>query len=373
MAARRFFTVVTSVAAAGGFLLAPSVAVAAPAESGGAGSTVSESLPAQVEVDAGEQVGGPPVQEAQDGPETAEAQEVQAAEAAIQTDLTYLREIPIDGVAAFGTAYDFATLPTDVDRERLLFRFSGEGASVASGEILTSVGRWYIEPATLEVSFTPLSGYAGSVDALGFSVSGPGGTIAWGNLFVEIDDLELTTADGSAVLPRGSRATFTPLVDLVTPGQSPVLGVELVDPVGGPTMADSIEVPGEGTWRIDDSTGVITFDPLASFVGEVTPLGYAAWDENGNSARAVLRVTYEAPPVPRDAVVPVPLPTTAAPVPVAPIAPVTAAASTLPGHTSLARTGPASAPVVGTAAAALLLLGGSFVAIGRRGRLLGDD
>lgn len=110
------------------------------------------------------------------------------------------------------------------------------------------------------------------------------------------------------MLPRDARATFTPLRDLVTPGQSPVLGIELVDPVGGPTMADSIEVPGEGTWRVDDSTGVITFDPLASFVGEVTPLGYAAWDENGNSARAVLRVTYEAPPTPGDATVPVPPP-----------------------------------------------------------------
>lgn len=146
VAARRFFTVVTSVAVAGGFLLAPSIAVAAPVESGDAESTVTESLPAPVEVDAGEPVGALPVPEVQDVPETAEAQEVpeaaKAAEAAIQTDLTYLREIPIDGVAVFGTAYDFAILPTDVDRERLLFRFSGEGASVASGEILTSVGRW---------------------------------------------------------------------------------------------------------------------------------------------------------------------------------------------------------------------------------------
>ncbi|TGO06705.1 hypothetical protein [Serinibacter arcticus] len=214
--------------------------------------------------------------------------------------------IPIDGVADFGPASAFSPITQGVDPERVTYFFyaSGAGELVQSGELKTPEGVWSVDPVTTVVTFTPLPGYAGNVPALGVTasvVTMDGGSRAHGNLFVEIDDVELTARDGLDRVPVGWTAFFAPLVTLVTPGQSEVLGVELVDPIDGPTMADSVEVPGEGTWRIDDATGHITFEPLPGFAGPVTPLGYVAWDANGNNARALLRVELLVRPTASDA------------------------------------------------------------------------
>jgi len=56
---------------------------------------------------------------------------------------------------------------------------------------------------------------------------------------------------------------------------------------------DSLIVPGEGTWLVDNASGEVTFTPLAGFTGDPTPILYTVTDATGLvSNEASLTVGY---------------------------------------------------------------------------------
>ncbi|MBK1646966.1 hypothetical protein CKO25_20575, partial [Thiocapsa imhoffii] len=80
--------------------------------------------------------------------------------------------------------------------------------------------------------------------------------------------------------------------------------VTLVDPPAGSELSadgKTLVVPGEGTWTVDPTTGVITFRPEAGFLGDPTPVYYRIDDSAGvTSNRATVIVTYlSSDPAPR--------------------------------------------------------------------------
>ena len=73
---------------------------------------------------------------------------------------------------------------------------------------------------------------------------------------------------------------------------------KLVDPATGqPTDATSVTVEGQGTYTIDPTTGVVTFQPLPNFTGTATGVGVSltapvGQDKNGNPVTAKATTTY---------------------------------------------------------------------------------
>ena len=73
---------------------------------------------------------------------------------------------------------------------------------------------------------------------------------------------------------------------------------KLVDPATGqPTDATSVTVEGQGTYTIDPTTGVVTFQPLPNFTGTATGVGVSltapvGQDKNGNPVTATATTTY---------------------------------------------------------------------------------
>jgi CshA-type fibril repeat protein len=57
-------------------------------------------------------------------------------------------------------------------------------------------------------------------------------------------------------------------------------------------------VPGEGTYIVDPVTGVVTFDPLSSFMGDATPVAYQVADSQGQITNATIAVHVDPPPLP---------------------------------------------------------------------------
>lgn len=51
---------------------------------------------------------------------------------------------------------------------------------------------------------------------------------------------------------------------------------------------DELIVVGQGTWRVNATTGVITFTPLSSFVGNPTQISYNVKDAQGNTSNNAL-------------------------------------------------------------------------------------
>ncbi|AEH01679.1 Ig-like domain-containing protein [Lacinutrix sp. 5H-3-7-4] len=63
---------------------------------------------------------------------------------------------------------------------------------------------------------------------------------------------------------------------------------------------DTLVVPGEGTWVLDES-GNITFTPEPGFTGDPTPISYTVDDNDGNTSnQATVTITYSANPIAED-------------------------------------------------------------------------
>ncbi|WP_459744834.1 hypothetical protein, partial [Polaribacter sp. OB-PA-B3] len=100
--------------------------------------------------------------------------------------------------------------------------------------------------------------------------------------------------------------TLNPLTgagaDTDADGTIAVHTVSLIAPVGAtsitPASGDannvtSFAVPGEGTWSVDEASGVITFTPLAGFTEDPTPISYNVEDNDGNvSNNATVTIDY---------------------------------------------------------------------------------
>ncbi|WP_295420908.1 cadherin-like domain-containing protein, partial [Sulfurovum sp.] len=57
-------------------------------------------------------------------------------------------------------------------------------------------------------------------------------------------------------------------------------------------------VPSEGTWSVDEMTGVVTFNPENGYVGDPTAVQYTVEDEQGNPTTSEISINY--PPVAND-------------------------------------------------------------------------
>ncbi|WP_191072944.1 tandem-95 repeat protein [Mesoflavibacter profundi] len=73
--------------------------------------------------------------------------------------------------------------------------------------------------------------------------------------------------------------------------------VNLTDPsafdADGDGYNDTLVVPGEGTWVVDPTTGIITFIPESGFTDDPTPIGYTVEDNDGNvSNEATVSIDY---------------------------------------------------------------------------------
>lgn len=93
----------------------------------------------------------------------------------------------------------------------------------------------------------------------------------------------------SAVTSTGAgQATQT--VSLTVP---PLGAAYLIDDNGMPT--NSIVVPGEGTYTIDSTTGVVSFDPELGFTGTATGVAYGIEDAFGQTGQSTYTPTVTAP------------------------------------------------------------------------------
>ncbi|MFP3454158.1 hypothetical protein R0K30_21355, partial [Bacillus sp. SIMBA_154] len=57
-------------------------------------------------------------------------------------------------------------------------------------------------------------------------------------------------------------------------------------PAGSTIAADgkSVDVPGEGTWTVNPTTGAITFAPVAGFTADPTPISYTVDNLTGDTS-----------------------------------------------------------------------------------------
>ncbi|MFC7432810.1 MULTISPECIES: Ig-like domain-containing protein, partial [unclassified Agrococcus] len=177
-----------------------------------------------------------------------------------------------------------------LDPATLAFIDPATGAALAPGAplVVAGEGTWTIDGAT--VTFTPEAGFLGDPTVVAYQVADRSGDVVSAPITVTYaavanDDESLANEVGTVVevdVLANDEGDFDPA------------SVAIVDPATGAPLAAGapLVVAGEGTWSIDQATGVVTFTPEPGYGGDPTPIEYVATASNGDVVRATVTVTY---------------------------------------------------------------------------------
>ncbi|MEL6812976.1 MAG: Ig-like domain-containing protein, partial [Bacteroidota bacterium] len=175
---------------------------------------------------------------------------------------------------------------------------NGDGSVTVPGE-----GTWSYDDTTGELTFTPLATFTGNPSDITYTLT----QVATGNtdtavVNIEYDDqAPIATDDESTGNTNGDPVTIDILAnDTLEDGSTPAPGdvtvtLDETSVPGGILNGDgSVTVPGEGTWSYDDTTGELTFTPLATFTGNPSDITYTLTeDATGLSDTAVVNIEYD--------------------------------------------------------------------------------
>ncbi|MFT4300011.1 MAG: hypothetical protein QM597_10290, partial [Aeromicrobium sp.] len=155
--------------------------------------------------------------------------------------------------------------------------------------VVDGVGTWTVDTDTGEVTFTPEDGFVGETPSVSYVIENEDGTESYTSTMT-VDVWGEVTDDTATVDPGSDSVAVDVLandsVDGVVLDPS---SVRLVDPdTGG--LVDEVLVDGVGTWSVDTSTGVVTFTPVAGYVGEVPAISYVVDGDDGVTYTAEVSV-----------------------------------------------------------------------------------
>jgi CshA-type fibril repeat protein len=170
---------------------------------------------------------------------------------------------------------------------------------------ITGEGTYVLDPATGIVTFTALSSaMSGTKPSITYRVTDIVGQTATSTLTPIIPDPPAATNDVSSG-PYDTNQDISPLANdsfsSLTPAVKASLKLCGLDPLQTPNSCDktSLVVPNEGTYTLNSTTGVVTFDPLPSFTGTVaTAPTYQVADSLGRYVNATITPTVSAPDAP---------------------------------------------------------------------------
>ncbi|MBP6385482.1 MAG: DUF11 domain-containing protein, partial [Pseudarcicella sp.] len=145
--------------------------------------------------------------------------------------------------------------------------------------IVPGEGEWEVNASTGDITFKPEANYTGNPTPITYSIQDTEGntvtaTVTLTNSPVSpVADNDLSTGN-----TPGQNAIINILVGdslnnklQPTPAQ---VTVNLIAPLGGTVTGNVVSMPGEGTWTYNPTTGIITFDPIAGFTKDPTPITY---------------------------------------------------------------------------------------------------
>lgn len=150
-------------------------------------------------------------------------------------------------------------------------------------------GSYVLDPATGEITFTPVFGYSGVPAPVEFAEHDGHGNRVVGSYAVTVHAPaavvpDVLTSTGVGAQPQ-SRSVTLRTGDVLT----------LLD---GDAEVGEVEVRGQGTYLIDPATGTISFVPAPGFHGQATPVTYQVTDAYGQRSSATFTPTVELPAAP---------------------------------------------------------------------------
>ena len=176
--------------------------------------------------------------------------------------------------------------------------------------VTTDQGTYTVDPTTGEVTFTPVEGFVGTATPMKVSAkvtfndeSGNPVTVATENTYtptvygVQPSTDETTGKQGQPQTSKSGKDRFSELNTATnTPDGTNVDWSTAAYSLEGANAEGKVVVDGEGTYSIDPTTGVVTFEPLPTFTGKAkgvnVQVSVTATDSEGNKVPVTSKGKY---------------------------------------------------------------------------------
>jgi uncharacterized repeat protein (TIGR02059 family) len=158
----------------------------------------------------------------------------------------------------------------------------------------------YTVNANGTVTFDPLPTYTGTATAIRYQAADSLGQIENATITVTVRTPPNAVNDESSGNYDTNQVISPLLNDVDGSGTIDATTVKLCasGQVAPTCTSTSLTTAGEGTYTVNQTTGVVTFDPLPSFTGTATPIAYQISDSFGQTDSATITPTVGAPPLP---------------------------------------------------------------------------
>ena len=215
------------------------------------------------------------------------------------------------------TAVTFSPLTNDrdldgnLDPASVVFVNPPDGATLSDDSKTLTVpgeGDYAIDPASGEITFTPVANFNGTPTPVTYEVTDNDGATDTGEISITVNDINdpPVAEDDTATTDEDTAVTLSILEnDSDVDGNLVPGSVVFIDPPNGATLSDdskTLTVTGEGEYVVEDD-GRVTFTPVANFNGTPTPVTYQVADDDGATDTGEISLTVNDvndPPVAED-------------------------------------------------------------------------
>ena len=158
------------------------------------------------------------------------------------------------------------------------------GAEVDS--VTTPQGTYALDKANKTISFTPNKDFVGTATPVKVQIKDMNGTKVETTYTPTVTDVTMEGTPKETEAPQGKTQTGKPEFTISSPDVR-ITGYKLINPTTNtPVDDEEIDVPEQGTYRIDKTTGQVTFVPKAGYTGTADGIKVQATDENGETKDA---------------------------------------------------------------------------------------
>ncbi|MEM8772430.1 MAG: Ig-like domain-containing protein [Pseudomonadota bacterium] len=157
-------------------------------------------------------------------------------------------------------------------------------ASPGDSLFVAGQGTWSVDGTTGAITFTPIAGFTADPAPINYTVADVEGARS-GPASVTIDyAVQAPTANNDAV--QVANLGDDAVIDVVANDTDPDGTIDpttvRITTAGVSADGRTLVVAGEGTWTVNPTTGVITFDPNIGFTADPSPITYTVADNDGN-------------------------------------------------------------------------------------------
>ena len=158
------------------------------------------------------------------------------------------------------------------------------GAEVPT--LTTADGEYVLDKTNRTITFTPNKNFVGPAKPVKVQIKDVNGTKVETTYTPTVTDVTMSSADATSSALQGVTQTGTPSFTISSTEVS-ITGYKLLNPTGNtPVDGNEVVVPNEGTYRIDPTTGQVTFVPNPGFTGPAAGISVQATDANGETKDA---------------------------------------------------------------------------------------